>query len=45
MKYDLRWTEVASFMTIGSGIQVILGYYLKNLRGCSVGITDAEGFM
>jgi hypothetical protein len=30
------------FMTIGSGLQVILRYYLNNLRGCIVGITDVR---
>jgi hypothetical protein len=29
-------------MTIDSGIQVILRYYLNNFRGCSVGITDGR---
>jgi hypothetical protein len=32
-------------MTISSGIQEILGYYLNKLRDCSVGITVGNDFM
>jgi hypothetical protein len=31
---------IPSLTTIVSGIPVIRGYYLNNLRDCSVGITD-----
>jgi hypothetical protein len=31
---------IPSVMTTGSGIQVILKYYLNNARGCSIGIID-----
>jgi hypothetical protein len=31
---------VPSFMITGPGNQVIYGYYLNNLRGYNVGITD-----
>jgi hypothetical protein len=27
------------FMKIGTGVQVILRFYLRNLKGCNVGIT------
>jgi hypothetical protein len=33
-------TRLAWFMKIGSGIQVLLSYYVDNLRDCSVGITE-----
>jgi hypothetical protein len=38
---ELRWhdTYIPSFMTIGSGIQLILRVHPKNLGGCGVGIT------
>jgi hypothetical protein len=29
-------------MKIGAGVQVILRFYLRNLRGCDVGITDGR---
>jgi hypothetical protein len=29
-----------SFMTIGTGVQAMLRFFLSNLNGCIVGITD-----
>jgi hypothetical protein len=29
-----------SFMKIGTGVQTILRFCLRNLKGCNVGITD-----
>jgi hypothetical protein len=31
-----------SFMTIATGVQAILWVWLRNLRGCNVGITDGR---
>jgi hypothetical protein len=34
---------IPSFIKIGLGIRAILkGYYLDNIRSCSVGITDGK---
>jgi hypothetical protein len=33
-----------SSLKIGIGVQAILRYFLRNLRGCNVGITDC-GFI
>jgi hypothetical protein len=33
---------VPSFMKIGTGVQAILKFCLRNLRGCNVGITDGR---
>jgi hypothetical protein len=33
---------IPSFMTIGSGIQVILRLLPRQLRGCNVGITNGR---
>jgi hypothetical protein len=31
---------VPSFIKIGTGVQAILRFCFRNLRGCNVGITD-----
>jgi hypothetical protein len=31
---------IPSFMKIDTGIQVILKFFVRNLRGCDVAITD-----
>jgi hypothetical protein len=31
-----------NFMMIGTGVQAILRFFLRNLRGCNVGITDGR---
>jgi hypothetical protein len=31
---------IQSFMNTGTGIEAILRFCLRNLRGCNVGITD-----
>jgi hypothetical protein len=36
--------NVPSSMTIGSNIEVTLGYVLNNLKGCNFGITDGRDF-
>jgi hypothetical protein len=33
---------IQRFMKIGTGVQAILRFYLRNLRGCNVGITDGK---
>jgi hypothetical protein len=33
-----------SFMKIGTGVQAILRFCLRNLKGCDVGITDGRDF-
>jgi hypothetical protein len=33
-----------SFVKIGTGIQAILRFGLRNSRGCNVGITDGRDF-
>jgi hypothetical protein len=33
-----------SFIKDGTGVQAILRYYLINLRGCNVDITDGRDF-
>jgi hypothetical protein len=33
---------VPSFMKIGTGVQAILMFCLRNLRGCNAGITDGS---
>jgi hypothetical protein len=32
--------NILSFMKAGVGVQAILRFYLRNLRGCNVDITD-----
>jgi hypothetical protein len=29
-------------MKIDAGVEAVLRYYLRNLRGCNVGITDGK---
>jgi hypothetical protein len=36
------YTYLPSFMKIGTRIQVILRFCLRNLRGCNVGISDGR---
>jgi hypothetical protein len=40
----LRWHEIyiPSFMKIDTGVHAILMFRLRNLRGCTVGITDRK---
>jgi hypothetical protein len=33
---------IPSSMKIGTGIQAILRFFLRHLRGCNVGITDGR---
>jgi hypothetical protein len=33
---------VSNFIKTGTGVQEVLRFCLKNLRGCSVGITDEK---
>jgi hypothetical protein len=33
---------IPSLITIGSGVQAILRFYLSNLISCNVGITDGR---
>jgi hypothetical protein len=33
-------TYIPSFNKIGKGVRTVLRFYLRNLRGCNVGITD-----
>jgi hypothetical protein len=34
-----------SFMKIGRGVQAILRFCLRSLRGCDVGISDGRDFL
>jgi hypothetical protein len=45
MKYTIErascsMIQIPSFIKIGIGLQAILRFCLRNLRGCNVGITD-----
>jgi hypothetical protein len=47
MKYAVEMdscgvTYIPSFMKTGKGIQAILTFYLRNFRGCKVGIIDGR---
>jgi hypothetical protein len=47
MKYAIKMASygkiyIPSFMKTGIGIQAILQFYLRNSRGCYVGITDGR---
>jgi hypothetical protein len=47
MKYTVEMAScgiicIPSFMKIGTGVQAILKFSLRNLRGCNVGITDVR---
>jgi uncharacterized protein YraI len=33
---------IPSFMKIGTGVQALLRFCLRNFRGCNVGITDGR---
>jgi hypothetical protein len=49
MKYTVEialcgMIHLSSFMTIVTGVQAILLFCLRNLRGCNVGITDGRDF-
>jgi hypothetical protein len=35
---------ISSFMRIGKGVEGILRFYLSNLKGCNVGITEGSDF-
>jgi hypothetical protein len=50
MKYAIEIAScgmiyLISFTKIGTGIQAILRFCLRNLRGCNVGITDGRDFL
>jgi hypothetical protein len=36
---------IPSFMKIGTGVQEILRFCLRNLRGCNAGISDGGDFL
>jgi hypothetical protein len=38
-------TYIPSFMKIGTGVQAILRLFLRNLRGCNIGITEGRNFL
>jgi hypothetical protein len=44
---DVRWhdTYIPSFMTIGSGIQIILKVLPQQLEGCNVSTTEERDFL
>jgi hypothetical protein len=44
MKYAVKMTScgMIHFMKIGTGVQAILGFCLRNLRVSDVGITDGR---
>jgi hypothetical protein len=37
--------HVQSFMKTGTGIQAMMRFCLRNLRGCNVGITNGTDFL
>jgi hypothetical protein len=43
-RHGLRWhdTYIPSFTKIDTGVQVILRFCLRNLRGCNVGIIHGK---
>jgi hypothetical protein len=48
MKYGVEMASddmiyISSFMKIGTSVQAILKFCLRNLRDCEVGITDGWG--
>jgi hypothetical protein len=47
MKYSVEMASggmiyLPSFMRIATGVQAILKFRLRNVRGCDVGITDGR---
>jgi hypothetical protein len=36
---------LSNFMKIGTGVQAILRFCLRNFRDCNVGITDGSDFL
>jgi hypothetical protein len=36
---------IPSFFKIGTGVQAISGFCIRNLIGCNIGITDPDEFM
>jgi hypothetical protein len=38
----MKYAMTPSFMKIGSGVQAISRFYLRNLRGCNTGKTDGR---
>jgi hypothetical protein len=36
------YSYVSSFKKVGTGVQAILRFCLRNLRGCNAGITDGR---
>jgi hypothetical protein len=41
-KYAVDISSFLLFMKIGTGVQAVLRFCLRNLRGCNVGITDGK---
>jgi hypothetical protein len=37
--------HITNFLKIGAGVLAILVFFLSNLNGCHVGITDEYGFL
>jgi hypothetical protein len=37
---DMIYTYIQISMKIGTGVQAILRFRLRNMKGCNVGITD-----
>jgi hypothetical protein len=47
MKYAIKMAScgmiyIPSFMKVDKGVEVILRFCLRNLRGCNAGITDGR---
>jgi hypothetical protein len=47
MKYPVQMVScgmiyIPSFIKVGTSVQAILRFCLRNLRGCNVGITDGR---
>jgi hypothetical protein len=35
-----KYVTILGFIKVGAGVQAILRYFLSNLKGCNVGVTD-----
>jgi hypothetical protein len=50
MKYAVEMDScgmiyIPSFTRIGTGVQAILRFFIRNVRGCNVHITDGRDFL
>jgi hypothetical protein len=38
-------TYIPIFVKIGTGVKAKIWFFLRNLRGCNIGITDGRDFL